>query len=158
VGFINPLFNDTEITKTKQPSSPKQKQPSEKVRSTRSDKTHNVKFPVSSTVQMKLKSYCKQAKRIRLMVGKEDITQTKFNSLLLQFGLAHKELINWNDEYKDTKTYMHTNLLEMEYEREIGGPHGLAIQKNISERKVVFHIILSVLRWLEGGGDLEKIL
>jgi len=158
MGYINPLFNDSEITKVNQSSSPRQKKTTEKVRATRSDKTHNVKFPVSSTVQIKLKSFCKQAKRIRQLKGKEDITQTKFNTLLLQFGLAHKEILDWNHEYKDTKTYMHTNILEIEYEREIGGPHGLAIQKNTSERKVVYHVILSVLCWLERGGNIEKIL
>ncbi|QCJ45513.1 hypothetical protein FAY30_26610 (plasmid) [Bacillus sp. S3] len=157
MGYINPLFNNTAITKTKPPSAVQKKQ-SDKIRATRSDKTHNIKFPVTPILQMKLKSYLRQAKRMYQIEGKEDITQTKFNTLLLRYGLAHKKILIWNHEYQDTKVYMHTNILEIEYEKEIGGPHGLTIQKNLSDRKVVFHIILSVLRWLEGGGDIEKIL
>jgi hypothetical protein len=158
--YINPLFNNTEKTKEKRIISdqPKSNSKTKTIRATRSDKKHNVKFPVTPIIQMKLKSYCKQANRIYRLQGIESLTQTKFNTLILQYGLKHKELINWNHEYKDTKVYMHTNILEIEYEREIGGPHGLAIQKNISERKIVFQVVHSVLKWVEGEGSIEKIL
>jgi hypothetical protein len=152
VEYINPLFGEQKIIK-KEKSLPSPTSTTKKIRATRSDKKHNVKFPVSSINQMKLKSLLRQAKRI-----KGDITQTELNTRLLKYGLAHKDLLKWDFEYQDTKVYMHTNLLEIEYEREIGGPHGLTIQKNLSDRKVVYHIILSVLQWLERGGSIEKVL
>jgi hypothetical protein len=149
VEYINPLFGEQKIIKKEQtlPS------PSHTTRKIRADKKKNIKFPVSLVNQMKLKSLVRQAKRIR-----GDITQTELNTLLLKYGLAHKELLRWDFKYQDSKVYMHTNLLEMEYEREIGGPHGLTIQKNLSDRKVVYYIILSVLQWLERGGSIEEIL
>jgi hypothetical protein len=39
---------------------------------------------------------------------------------------------------------MHTNVLEIEYE-EIGDPHGLSIRRGLSDRKVVYQIMMSVL-------------
>jgi hypothetical protein len=157
VEYINPLFNEKKITKSKNPT-PKLNHTSKKARATRSDKQHNIKFPVSSVIQVKLKSYHRQAKRIYQLHEKGDITQTKFNTLLLKYGLNHPNILRWDFEYQDTKVYMHTNLLEVEYEREIGGPFGLTIQKNLSDRKVVHHILLSVLKWLERGGSIEEIL
>lgn len=161
MGYINPIFNEPKIIKEKKvdkkpPESKTVKQM--KPRAVRKDKTHNVKFPITPPVQMVLRSYCQQAKRLYKMQGKEPLTQTKFNTLLLRYGLEHKELHNWTHDYKDTKKYMHTNILETEYDYEIGGPFGLAIQKNLSDRKVVFHIIHSVLKWLEGGGRIEEII
>lgn len=150
--YINPLFGEQKIIK-KEKLVPIPTYTTKKVRATRSDKKHSIKFPVSSVNQMKLKSLVRQAKRIR-----GDITQTVLNTLLLKYGLAHRDLLRWDFEYQDTKVYMHTNLLEMVYEREIGGPHGLTIQKNLTDRKVVYHIILSVLQWLERGGSIEEIL
>lgn len=158
MGYINPLFTNIEITKEKKTLPVQTAVSKQKNRAPRKDRTHDLKFPVSSITQMKLKSYLKQAQRLAKMKGQVELKQTKFNTLLLQFGLKHKEILNWNHEYRDTKVYMHTTLLETEYLIEIGGPHGLAIQKNRSERKVVYHIILSVLNWLEGGGSLEAIL
>lgn len=155
--YINPLFNHTEKTKENKLSTHQTKK-HKPIRATRSDKTHNIKFPVDSITQMKLKSLCKQANRIYPQQGKDNLKQTKFNTLLLQYGLNHKDLIRWDYEYKDTKVYMHTTLLEIEYEREIGGPHGLAIRKNLSERKVVYQIMMSILQWIERGGELEKII
>ncbi|MBT2688345.1 hypothetical protein J7I93_09140 [Bacillus sp. ISL-47] len=154
--YINPLFDKPAITNSKKPIA-KRPQKSHKQRSVRKDKTHNIKFPVSPLIQMKLKSFCKQAARIERQRGRESISQTKFNTILLRFALQHEEIINWTHEYSDTKVYMHTNILETEY-TEVGGPHGLAIRKNLSERKVVYHMIHSVLTWMEGEGSLEKIL
>ena len=105
---------------------------------------------------MKLKSFLRQTNRLYRLQGKEELKQTKFNTLLLQFALRHKEIIRFDYEYNDTKVYLHTTLLEMEYEREIGGPHGLAVRENLSERKVVFHIMMSVLHWIEGEVILKK--
>jgi hypothetical protein len=156
VEFINPLFKENEITKLKKPTEVGMKT-STKKRAIRSDKTHNVKFPVSSVVQLKLKSHCKQAARIYRLQGKEPLSQTKFNTLLLRFGLKNTVIQSWDHAYQDTKIYMHTNVLETEFE-EIGGPHGLSVRKGLSDRKVVFHIMLSVITWLEGEGSIEEII
>lgn len=145
--YINPIKNYTEIKKNE--SENKQKK-----RSTRKDKKHNIKFPVDSVTQMKLRSYFREAKRI----SSKKITQTQFNTSLLQFGINHQHLINWELKYIDTKVYMHTNIHEIIYENEIGGPHGLAIRKHMSERKVVYHIVTSILLWIEREGSLDEIL
>lgn len=154
--FINPLFktnNASEIIKT-----PDIKMETKKLtRSIRSDKCRNIKFPIDTLLRMKLKSCAKQAARIYQAKGKEPLSQTKFNTLLLRFGLNNGSLISWDHEYIDTKIYMHTNILETEYE-EIGGPHGLSVRKGLSDRKVVYHIMVSVVKWLEGEGNLEEIV
>lgn len=156
--YINPLFNNIEITTKKKSPAPNQsKKISKSVRAVRLDKCKNIKFPVNPTVQMKLKSYRAEAARIYKAQRKDPLSQTKFNTALLRFGLKHEHILSWEHQYKDTKVYMHTNILETEY-IEIGGPHGLAIRKNLSERKVVYQVMLSVIKWLEGGGTIEKIL
>lgn len=156
--YINPLFNNnsTKLTPVQKKETISKKQT--KVRATRKDKTHNIKFPVSSSVvQMKLRSHAKQLSRLKQKQGKEPISQTKFNTLLLKYGLEHPHLIDWEIEYLDSKVYMHTNILETEYS-EIGGPHGLSIRKNASDRKVVYLIVHSVLKWLEGEGRIETFI
>lgn len=92
-----------------------------------------------------------------MMQGRQPLSQTKFNTILLRFGLQHDDILLWDTPYMDSKVYMHTNILETEYS-DIGGPHGLAIRKNMSERKVVYHVMISVLKWLEGEGQIEKII
>jgi hypothetical protein len=154
--YLNPLFNNNFSTSSSIANENQTKKLT-KPRAFRKDKTHNIKFPVDSVTQMKLRSYCKQLERICRQQGKEPISQTKFNTLLLRYGLKNDSLIGWNGEYHDSKVYMHTNVLETEY-IEIGGPYGLAIQKNLSDRKVVYHIIHSVLKWLEGEGRIEMFL
>ena len=156
MGYINPLFDKPEITIPKKAPEKKSQNPIKK-RTIRKDKTHNIKFPVSPVTQMKLKSLCKQAARMYREQGREPLSQTKFNTLLLRYGLQHEVILQWTHEYSDTKVYMHTNILESEY-IEIGGPYGLAIRKNLSERKAVYQIMNSVLKWLEGEGTLEKII
>jgi hypothetical protein len=128
-----------------------------KKRQPRSDKCHNIKFPVTPIMQMKLRTHCKQMERFLPSKGGHPITQTAFNTTLLQFGLSHIDIVEWVQDYKDTKTYMHTMLKENSY-KVIGGPYGLAIQKQLSERKVVFIIMASVLHWIEKGGSLDEIL
>ncbi|MDR4950404.1 hypothetical protein [Neobacillus cucumis] len=153
---LNPMFQDTQskkiISKKKEPESfPKKK------RETRSDKCHNIKFPVTPIMQMKLRTLCKQMNRFLQSKEGQPLTQTAFNTTLLQFGLSHIEIVDWVLDYKDTKTYMHTMLKENKY-KEIGGPYGLAIQKQFSERRAVFIIMASVLLWIEKGGSLAEIL
>ncbi|WP_461611876.1 hypothetical protein [Cytobacillus kochii] len=157
MSFINPLFEPSKNEKQKPNVSLNQKQTKSKKRSTRNDKTHNIKFPISSIQQIKLRSYCKQAQRVYQEKELDPLPQTKFNTKLLRYGMNHPEILTWSHNYKDSKTYMHTNLLETEYQ-DIGGPHGYAIRENLSERKVVYQIIMSVIVWMEGGGSLEKIL
>ncbi|MEG6533256.1 hypothetical protein V6C20_06910 [Caldibacillus thermoamylovorans] len=154
MGYINPLFSKSEIMNKKlKPLSSKTN------RKTRNDKTHNIKFPIDSINQIKLKSYSKEAKRICELQGKDGITQTKFNTALLRYGLKHIELVKWCHTYKDTKVYMHTNLLKTEYELFISGPHGLSVQKNLNDRRVVFHIINSLINLLDKGEvNIEEII
>jgi hypothetical protein len=157
VDYINPIFNNISNEKKKQ-STPVKPSISLKPRNTRSDKQKNIKFPVSSIMQIKLRSYCRQAERLVKKRGEAKLTQTKFNTLIMNYGLKNPHLLKWDYEYIDTKVYMHTQLLEAEYEKEIGGPHGLTVRKVLSDRKVVFYIISSIISWLEGSGDLEKII
>jgi len=128
-----------------------------KKRQIRSDKCHNIKFPVTSIMQMKLRTYCKQMNRLYWAPDGQVFSQTVFNTALLQFGLSRMEIVDWNLVYEDTKIYMHTMLKEECYLR-IGGPYGIAIQKQLSERKAAFIIIASVLQWVETGGTFEEIL
>jgi hypothetical protein len=156
VESLNPMFQNTDskkiISKKEVPESlPKKK------RQTRSDKCHNIKFPVTPIMQMKLRTYCKQMGRFYQTKEGQAFSQTTFNTTLLQFGLNHIDIVDWAQDYVDTKSYMHTMLKENSYYG-IGGPYGLAIQKQLSERKVVFFIMASVLRWIEKGGSLEEIL
>jgi hypothetical protein len=155
VESLNPMFQNNHqkkiILKKEDAESFKKK------RHPRSDKCHNIKFPVTPMMQMKLRTLCKQMERFLQSKGGHPITQTAFNTTLLQFGLSHIDIVEWVQDYKDTKTYMHTMLKENSY-KVIGGPYGLAIQKQLSERKVVFIIMASVLHWIEKGGSLEEIL
>lgn len=154
--YINPLFSDSEIVNKKSEIVSDKTKPKRK---TRGDKTHNIKFPVDPVTQIKLKSYSKEAKRICELRGIEPITQTKFNTALLNYGLKHIELIKWNHPYKDTKTYMHTNILKTDYDLYIDGPHGLSVQKNLNNRRIVFQIIHSVIHLLEKGEvKIEEVL
>ncbi|MFD0051513.1 hypothetical protein ACFVHQ_19710 [Actinomycetes bacterium NPDC127524] len=137
------LKNDTEkIKKNRQP---------------RNDKCHNIKFPVNTLMQMKLRTYCKQARYLGFLKNGQPMSQTVFNTALLLYGLKQIERVSWDLEYEDTKIYMHTMPKEEDY-RLIGGPYGIAIQKQTSDRRVVFMVVHSVLQWIEKGGSLEEIL
>ncbi|MCM2534630.1 hypothetical protein NDK43_22645 [Neobacillus pocheonensis] len=150
------MFQNTDSKKTISKNK-ELENPPKKIRQSRSDKCHNIKFPVTPIMQMKLRTYCKQMGRLLQTKEGQPLTQTAFNTTLLQFGLSHIDIVDWFQDYEDTKTYMHTMLKKNNYNL-IGGPYGLAIQKQLSERKVVFFVMASVLRWIEKGGSLEKIL
>lgn len=161
MGYINPLFNEQRIIKEQ--NKPKliteiNEEKKIKVRKPRADKTHKLKFPVTSIERMKLQSLCKQVQRSQKSKGLDQIQQTKLNTLLLHYGLDNLDIVTWDWPYQDSKHYMHTNLLETVFEREIGGPFGLAIRKGLSERKTAYMVIMSVLNWLEGGGSIEEII
>lgn len=159
--YINPLFKEQKII-NEQPKTQliadNKEERNKKARKTRIDKTHKLKFPVTNIEKMKLQSLCKQVQRTLKARGFEPIQQTKLNTLLLQYGISNQTIISWDWPYQDSKQYMHTNLIELDFEREIGGPYGLAIQKGLSERKTVYMVIMSVLKWLEGGGNIEQII
>lgn len=153
---LNPMFQNTHSKKGISIKKESETLPPKK-RQIRSDKCHNIKFPVTPIMQMKLRTYCKQINGQSLNLNGQVLSQTIFNTTLLQFGLSRTEIIEWNLTYEDTKTYMHTMLKEPYYQR-IGGPYGIAIQKHLSERKAAFMIIASVLSWIEKGGSLEEII
>lgn len=153
---LNPMFQNAHLNKIiskKEGSNDLFK----KKRQQRSDKCHSIKFPVTPMLQMKLRTYCKQIGRYYQTREGQALTQTAFNTTLLQFGLNRIKIVDWSQDYKDTKTYMHTMLKEKDYSM-IGGPYGLAIQKQLSERKAVFFIIASTIRWMETGGSIEEII
>ncbi len=128
-----------------------------KVRAVRSDKQHNAKFPVEEVLQQQLRSLCKQVAPLYKRIYNKPLTQTKFNTLLLRYVLNNEQIIDWDIEYKNSKQYMHTNLLESEYSL-IGGSNGLAIEKGYSERKTVYIMIQAGVRWFERGGSFEELL
>lgn len=156
--YLNPIFNEKRIIKSTLGREPKKDTQKKILRKQRSDKTHNIKFPVTDIEKMKLQSLCRQAKRMLKAQGKNPIQQTKLNTLMLEYGLKNQNIIRWDWPYRDTKQYMHTNLLESVYELEIGSPYALGVQKGYSDRKVAYMVIMSVLKWLEGEGMIEKIL
>ncbi|WP_066297403.1 hypothetical protein [Bacillus sp. FJAT-29937] len=150
---INPLFAElNQYT----PEKIKVQRPV-KVRAERRDKQHNVKFPVDHLFHMKLRTLCKQLEPLYKQKYQKPLSQTKFNTLLLRYVLNHKEMVDWDLEYVDSKRYMHTNLLKLEY-REIGGSYGIAIRKGYSDRKTVYLMMRAGLAWVERGGDIEKII
>jgi hypothetical protein len=159
VDFINPLF-ENDKQKEKQKYTRKVTSESNRIRKKRADATRNIKFPVDQVYHMKLRTLFKQALAVQKRRGDAEhnlITQTKFNTLLLRYGLGHQNLITWNNPYKDTKKYFHTYILETEYPQ-IGGPYGLSILKQVSDRQVVYHIVTSIVDWLERSGNYDEIL
>ncbi len=158
---LNPFFSEKKIPERKpvvinSPVNPAQSKKSIKPRKTRSDKTHNLKFPVTPVEHMELRTTCKQVSNLYKQLKNDDLTQTKFNTYLLNYALKNLAIVNWNRPYQDSKKYMHVTPLETIYQ-DIGGPHGLAIQKGISERKVTFYLVLSALKFIKGDGDYAKI-
>lgn len=152
---LNSFFTDPQpLKQSKKPSQPKKS--SNQPRKTRSDKRHNVKFPVNQMEQMQLKTACKQASTWYKVHKKKELTQTAFNTYLLNYALNHLELVNWNKPYKDSKRYMHTQALESDYQL-IGGPYGLAIEKGLSERKVVYYLVISALERLRREENYVEI-
>lgn len=125
----------------------------------RSDKCRDIKFPVTKDEQIRFKSACKQADIFykRNNGYDEKLTQTYFNTLLLRYALQHIEEIDWNRPYKDTKIYLHTKPTEREYEQ-IGGVYGLSTRQAISDRKLVYLLVISVLEKLERREDYSIVL
>lgn len=133
--------------------------PAIRQRRIRSDKCRDIKFPITKNEQVRLKIACKEAdilyKKLYGYDGK--LTQTHFNTLLLKYALQHIQEINWHKSYKDTKLYMHTKPTERDYEW-IGGPRGLSTKHAISDRKLVYLLVISILELLERKGDFNSVL
>ena len=91
-------------------------------RKIRSDKCHSIKFPVTENEQIRMKVACKKADKVYKKIYGYDqkLTQTLFNTLLLQYALKNLDKVNWERNYKDTKLYLHTKPTEKVYEL-IGG-------------------------------------
>ncbi|QVY63968.1 hypothetical protein [Cytobacillus gottheilii] len=121
------------------------KEPS--LRKTRFDKTDPRKFPVSEQENILLKRMFKMRKD---QLQAKSITE--FITMLLRFGLRHPELINDSLAYKDTGIYktIKPNQLEKTETEE------LAIRLNMSERKVFYSIVFSVVLYMQKGGSLNN--
>lgn len=154
---LNSFFNEPTpvvATKTviKKPTQPK------KPRKIRSDKCHDIKFPVTNQQLAYFKMLYKQSKPYYKQKRGKDLSQTKFNTLLLMYALERMINVNWNAEYEDTKRYLHVKPVEHYYEQ-IGGSHGLSTQKGLSDRKTTYYVMISALEEVRKGGiSLEQIL
>jgi hypothetical protein len=152
---LNPLFEDSiikpspNVSKKTVSSSPKTK------RTVRSNKGHGVKFPVSLQQQIEFKT---SIRRFKYYYPGVKIQQTKYNTLLLWYALDHLHIVDWNLEYIGTSEHhMTTKLPEYRFS-EIGGLHGLSIEKGLSDRKTVYKMTISALQYIEKGGYYNEIL
>lgn len=154
-----PLFKSNNSKKVNRAVKQNSTPTTSKNRKTRSDKCHDVKFPVTKEEQMRLRTQCKHVDYFyRKKHGYDKkLTQTHFNTLLLRFSLNNEHIIKWDRLYRDSKTYMHTKPIEREYER-IGGPYGYSTRKGMSDRKVVYHLVISALEVLEREGNYHGLL
>jgi hypothetical protein len=151
-----PLFRKTQ-TKNLNPTVPSKSSPStQKKKKPRSDKCHDIKFPVTHEERIRLKTSCKQADYFykRKYGFNQKLSQTHFNTLLLRYSLRNEHIIKWDKPYRDSKYYMHTKPLEIEYEQ-IGGPFGYSTRKAMSDRKVVYYLVISALEVMEREGKYE---
>lgn len=154
-----PLFKTSNIKKAAVTAQNKPTPISKKIRKPRSDKCHDIKFPVTITEQIRFKTQCKHADYYyRKKYGYDKkLTQTHFNTLLLRYSLDNEHKVKWDRSYRDSKSYMHTKPIEGEYER-IGGPYGYSTRKVMSDRKVVYHLVISALEVLEREGNYHDLL
>lgn len=118
-------------------------------RQTRFDKTYPRKFPVSEE-QNKLLRRLYILHRGNL----ESTSITNFLTMLLRYGIKHREVINHQIEYENTNIYKTVKPNKVEKEI-ISGPQGLAIDWNVSERKAIHLIIISVAYFLDNGGIIN---
>lgn len=146
-----PFFKIDEEKEVPQTSKPKL-QPAKKFRKVRSDKHRDIKFPVSKEEQIRLKIACKLANS-QLHNDNQEMKQTRFNTLLLEYSLKNNlDTLNLDRLYKDSNLYMHTKPSGREYEI-IGGPHGLSTRNGISDRRLVYCLVITALETFERKGD-----
>ncbi|MGE7766869.1 hypothetical protein [Peribacillus sp. NPDC096540] len=159
---LNPFFNELKKMNPKEKVIQKKslENPSRQItslRKVRKDKQHDIKFPVDYVMKVKLRTLCQALSPKYYQKTGKPLTQTACNTLLLRFGLARWRDVDYVMDYKDTKEYMHTYLLETEYGQK-GGLHEVAILKDLSDRRVVYFMIHHAVSWLERGGSVEEIL
>lgn len=132
---------------------------SSQVRLPRSDKCHDIKFPVQLAELVRFKQACKQADIIykRHKGFGQKLSQTKFNTLLLRYSLNNPHKIKWDRPYSGSKHFLTTKPLEREY-LDIGGPYGFSTTIAMSDRRVVYCLVLSALEAVERGVSYESIL
>jgi len=161
---LSPMYDDlkrkqkpgvNEQTKQNKAKQIPNQQP-KKTRKKRKDAGHNVKFPVSQDLQRLFKASRKRCCLLHPQY-KEQLKQTKYNTLLLQYALDNPHIVDWNQPYKDSSTYLHTMLKKERFD-EIAGIYGVADERNLSNRKCVFMMCVSALNWIEKEGDYEEII
>lgn len=142
---IAPIFFDTPIKKK---NSTVLHQES-KHNKTRFDKTSPRKFPVSELEN-------KELRRLYLFLKDElkASSLTDFLTMILRFGLRHPELLKSNFHYENTGIYKTVKPNQIEKEL-LSGRSGFAIEWGMSERRALYQIIFSVLRYVKQGGKLE---
>lgn len=155
MSFINPIGKNKNNNLKNQPVNKVERNI---IRKERSDKKHTIKFPVEHILSMKLKTYCKLMNQNRKTLCIPPLTQTEFNTKLLEFGLARLELVDFTLPYQDTKVYMQSKLFETDYQGKLAGPYGIAVRQNLSERRIVYCIVHSIVQWLERGGHIEEVI
>lgn len=129
-------------------------------RQIRSDKCKDIKFPISKNEQIRMKIACKKTAILykKIHGPDEKLTQTHFNTLLLRYGLKQTNEIDWNRPYIDTKIYMHAKPTEKEYESTLGGTQGIGTLKALSDRKLLYLIVIAALEILERKEDYHNVL
>lgn len=124
-------------------------------RSPRSDKLHQIKFPVSTSHVIAFKT---SIKRFLMHYPEIKLTQTKYNTLLLQYALDNPSIVNWNQDYIGTSDKHMTTKLKIARYNEIGGINGISVEKGISERKAAYMMTLSALYDIEKREGYYEIL
>ncbi|MFS8189528.1 hypothetical protein ACMG4J_22730 [Rossellomorea marisflavi] len=121
-------------------------------RKTRYDKKAVMRFPVTEEQHKQLRTAFAKAKR---EPGPSPESITEFLIMVVRFGLRHPEMLSLVDPYENgvNKKTVKPNQVEKSMIEE------LAIDWNVSERRAVHGIVLSVLNYLSKGGVLrdEKV-
>ncbi len=121
---------------------------SDSVRKTRYDKKAVMRFPVTEEQHKQLRTAFAKAKS---EPGSAPESITEFLIMVVRFGLRHPEMLSPVDPYENgvNKKTVKPNQVEKSMIEE------LAIEWNVSERRAVHGIVLSVLAYLSKGGVLK---
>jgi len=121
---------------------------SDSARKTRYDKKAVMRFPVTEEQHKQLRTAFAKAKRAP---GCAPESITEFLIMVVRFGLRHPEMLSLVDPYENgvNKKTVKPNQVEK------GMIEELAIEWNVSERRAVHGIVLSVLSYLSKGGVLK---
>ncbi|WP_430508388.1 hypothetical protein [Rossellomorea marisflavi] len=134
----------------KTPARPTRSVSPETPRKTRYDKKSVMRFPVTEEQHKQLRTAYMKAKREPGGATPESITE--FLIMVVRFGLHHPEMLSLVDPYENgvNKKTVKPNQVEKSMIEE------LAIDWNVSERRAVHGIVLSVLGYLSKGGVLKN--